>query len=150
MNTFLPYPSFEESARALDDKRLPNQVNEALVIYKVLRGETNAWKHHPAVLMWKGYVEALLNYRAAMMLECGHRGIYRNWTLLEPAPKVYNVPFWLGDQALHASHRSNLLRKRPEWYGRLGWVEGPDLPYVWPVRCSDVTSSLRAAERADR
>lgn len=44
------------------------------------------------------------------------------------------MPPWLGDEALHASHRSNLIRKDPEWYGRFGWTEPPDLPYVWPVQ----------------
>lgn len=34
---------------------------------------------------------------------------------------------------MHASHRSNLLRKEPEYYTQFGWTEPPDLPYVWPV-----------------
>ena len=34
---------------------------------------------------------------------------------------------------MHASHRSNLLRKDPEHYMQFGWTEPPDLPYVWPV-----------------
>lgn len=41
-------------------------------------------------------------------------------------------PPWLGNPAFHASHRSNLLRKDPKWYGRLGWKEPPNLPYLWP------------------
>jgi len=36
-------------------------------------------------------------------------------------------------QTLHASHRSNVLRQDPEWYGRFGWVESPGSPYAWPV-----------------
>jgi hypothetical protein len=43
------------------------------------------------------------------------------------------MPPWWGDPAFHASHRSNLLRKDPVWYGQFGWAEPPDLPYVWPV-----------------
>jgi hypothetical protein len=35
---------------------------------------------------------------------------------------------------LHDSHRSNLLRKDPQWYGQFGWTVPDDLPYVWPVR----------------
>ena len=34
---------------------------------------------------------------------------------------------------MHASHRSNLLRKEPAHYTQFGWTEPPDLPYVWPV-----------------
>src|SRR3546814_11842397 len=41
------------------------------------------------------------------------------------------MPPWLGNAAFHASHRSNLLRKDPGFYGRYGWPEPPDLPYVW-------------------
>ena len=43
------------------------------------------------------------------------------------------MPSWLGDLDFHASHRSNLLRKDPEWYGQFGWNDPHDLPYVWPV-----------------
>jgi hypothetical protein len=43
------------------------------------------------------------------------------------------MPPWLGDEAFHAAHRSNLLRKAPEYY-RSFWPEEPDdLEYVWPV-----------------
>ena len=40
----------------------------------------------------------------------------------------------LGDERLHTSHRSNLLRKAPEWYGQFGWTEAPDMAYWWPRR----------------
>jgi hypothetical protein len=42
-------------------------------------------------------------------------------------------PPWLGDEGVHASHRSNLLRKDREFYSKYGWAESDDLPYVWPV-----------------
>jgi len=42
------------------------------------------------------------------------------------------LPPWLGDEALHRSHRSALLRKDPEYYGRF-FDEPLDLPYVWPA-----------------
>ena len=42
------------------------------------------------------------------------------------------LPPWLGDAALHRSHRSALVRKDPEFYGpRFSDVDG-SLPYVWP------------------
>ena len=34
---------------------------------------------------------------------------------------------------IHASHRSNLLRKDPEFYGKYGWTEPDNLEYIWPV-----------------
>jgi hypothetical protein len=42
-------------------------------------------------------------------------------------------PNWIGDEKFHASHRSNLLRKDKEFYGKFGWAEPDDLPYFWPV-----------------
>lgn len=44
----------------------------------------------------------------------------------------YYTP-WLGNEAFHASHRSNLLRKDPEHYKQFNWTEPNNLPYVWPV-----------------
>jgi hypothetical protein len=44
------------------------------------------------------------------------------------------LPEWLGDEALHRSHRSALLRKDPGWYGRFFPDVADDLPYVWPSR----------------
>jgi len=41
------------------------------------------------------------------------------------------LPVWIGDEELHASHRSNLLRKDPEHYGQFEWEEPDDLEYVW-------------------
>jgi hypothetical protein len=46
------------------------------------------------------------------------------------------LPSWVGDEALHRSHRSNLLAKDPAFYRpRFAERFGPepdDLPYVWP------------------
>lgn len=44
---------------------------------------------------------------------------------------VYDLPWWMGDEEFHQSHRSNLLRKMPEHY-RQYWSDEPDdIPYVW-------------------
>jgi hypothetical protein len=39
----------------------------------------------------------------------------------------------MGQEEIHASHRSNLLRKDSEFYGKFGWAEPDDLPYFWPI-----------------
>ena len=57
---------------------------------------------------------------------------YRQPDTIEVATK--NAPLWLGDPTFHASHRSNLLRKDPVFYGKHGWSEPTDLPYVWPTK----------------
>ena len=46
------------------------------------------------------------------------------------------LPWWVGNEELHRSHRSNLLAKDPDFYrprfAELFGAEPDDLPYVWP------------------
>lgn len=49
MQTFLPFPSFIESARVLDNKRLCKQRVECLQILKALHDPSYGWQNHPAV-----------------------------------------------------------------------------------------------------
>lgn len=130
MQTFLPYPDFARSAACLDPRRLGKQRVEAFQILRTLRGETRGWANHPAVRMWRGHEAALGAYMDACIDEWTRRG-YRNG-MTRAAPEAWTPPAWLGDEAFHASHRANLLRKAPEWYERWGWREDPTLPYVWP------------------
>ena len=134
MQTFLPYPSFYHSMEALDPSRLGNQVyREGMTL---IRG---GWSNHPAAKMWRGYHVALAEYLLAgcdVLLDRDKDYTDRDWytelsTIRYSGP--YIEPHWLGDPAFHASHRSNLLRKDPVWYGQHGWTEPDNLPYVWPV-----------------
>lgn len=137
MQTFLPYRSYEESARCLDRQRLGKQRIEAMLILHILRGDGwQRWRNHPAVRMWRGHEAELVRYGVAMCDEWIRRG-YRDSTrerLLALMPAVDNgPPEWLGYERLHSSHRSNLLRKDFDYYRRFGWKESPDQPYYWPV-----------------
>ena len=136
MQTFLPSPRFAESARCLDRARLGKQRVEAKQILLALRDPAYGWQNHPAVKMWRGHEDALIAYGMTVCVEWRRRG-YADTLLpfFAPLPADHDLrePPWLGDPAFHASHRSNLLRKDPTWYGRFGWEEPPDLPYVWPV-----------------
>lgn len=132
MQTFLPYEDFEETATVLDWRRLGKQRVEAQQILNALEGRTSGWINHPAARMWRGFEPALRRYRNAMIREWVARG-YRNTMEITRSGGRVRMPPWMGDQGFHASHRSNLLRKDPEFYGQYGWREGPDLPYVWPV-----------------
>jgi hypothetical protein len=98
--------------------------------------------------MWAGHEEALAAYGLAMTAEWLRRGRpdtceasivaelgRRPRTQARLATlKRRGLPPWLGDEAFHRAHRSNLLRKEPAWYGRLWPDEPDDLEYVWPVR----------------
>lgn len=150
MQTFLPYADFDRCAEVLDNRRLGKQRVETLQIMRALTVPGYAWQSHPAVLMWKGYEEALAAYGMAICREWCRRGFadtcaakicddamsaqvmtVRSQTELAAARLL---PPWLGDEEVHHSHRSVLLRKDPGHYGV--WFPGvpDDLDYVWPVR----------------
>jgi hypothetical protein len=134
MQTFLPVPDFRESARLLDWRRLGKQRVEAWMLFDILSNPESRWKRwlsHPVVPMWRGYEDALRLYFWSMVEEWKRRG-YRSTIELPPPPGGLVLPPWLGDDRLHASHRSKLLQKAPEWYGRFGWPEEPGQPYWWP------------------
>lgn len=136
MQTFLPYPDFAESARCLDNRRLGKQRVEAYQILRALERfddpQRPGWRNHPAVLMWRGYEDALRLYMNATITEWTGRG-FRNTMALASMAGTPAAPPWLGDPAFHAAHRANLLRKDPAHYGQFGWSEAPNLPYVWPA-----------------
>lgn len=138
MQTFLPYPDFIESARVLDNKRLGKQRVEAYQILRTNLGLSNGWENHPACKMWKGYEVALCTYGIAICREWMNRGfkdtVYDKIShFLYTIPLPTTLPPWLGNEAFHLSHRSNLSRKAPDHYSCF-WPDVPDdLPYFWPV-----------------
>lgn len=160
MQTFVPYADFAESAKTLDMQRLGKQRLETLQIMKVLCGALTkkgnpyrGWSNHPAVNMWRGYEGALLKYQEAIVAEWVTRprksgksspdtclkqtaDTYFDWRE-RGFPDINGMPYWLGDEAVHESHRSNLIRKDSHYYlpqfadnTRLG------LEYVWPTQAT--------------
>lgn len=148
MQTFVPFPDFERSAAVLDDRRLGKQRVEVLQIVRALTWPTYAWKSHPAVLMWKGYEPALGTYAHAVCAEWTKRGFNDTCDLkilddlrdagfdrIPPTQHEADLPPWWGDDAVHRSHRSSLLRKDPDHYRSRFEPDLPDdLEYVWPVQ----------------
>ena len=130
----MPYADFKETALVLDNKRLGKQRVEAYQIKRVLAGLTVGWRNHPAVLMWRGYEDALDEYGREMCLEWIRRGYTDNMLeRFQHKPRVI-LPPWLGDSRLHLSHQSNLIRKYPEHYKPI-FPDTPDnLEYYWVVR----------------
>ena len=149
MQTFLPYPSFQQSAVVLDDRRLGKQRVEALQVVRALTRATYGWKNHPAVRMWEGRVEALGRYGYAVCREWVVRGFADTCAVTIAADldaagvtavrseaelaEAGALPDWLGDERFHRSHRAALLRKDPDHYGPLFPDVDPDQPYHWPV-----------------
>lgn len=140
MNTFLPTSSFYDSARILDYRRLGKQRVECKQILNVLakvKEDPKAkigWRNHPAVLMWEGFEECLKYYTNTMIQEWIARGYNNTMELYDVDYANLIEPFWLGDDRVHSSHRSNLLRKDYSHYGAFEWTESDDLEYYWPVK----------------
>ena len=149
MQTFLPYADYEASARALDDRRLGKQRVEALQIVRGLTVPGYGWRHHPAVKMWRGHLEALGRYGLTIVevwVETG-RGDTCAATLgadlaaagvtqvrsQDELAAAGSLPPWLGDEEFHRAHRSALVRKDPAHYRPLFPDVPDDLPYVWPA-----------------
>ena len=167
MQTFLPYPDFEASARALDVKRLGKQRVETIQVVRALTWPDYGWANHPAVLMWKGFEEALGRYgfvccdvwtelgfgdtcAATIGADLRAVGVTEVRSQAELA-EAGLLPPWLGDADLHRSHQSSLVRKDPEHYRPLFPDVPDDLPYVWPVRSAAVLEAeRRRAETAAR
>lgn len=167
MQTFTPYSDFEETARVLDTKRLGKQRVEVIQIVRALTVPGYAWASHPAVLMWRGYEEALGRYGLIICETWTKRGFgdscaatiksdlaaagvteIRSYSSLAAEDRL---PPWLFDSALQRSHKSALVRKDPEHYQRFFPDVPPDLGYVWPVRSPAVLErEQRKADSAKR
>ena len=139
MMTFLPYPNFTESFKVLDYKRLGKQRVEAYQILNSLTNNSKGWKKHPAVLMWKGYEDALRLYLKTMIKEWVKRGYNNNMEI----PDIQNIsdiqfPPWYYWRHLHLSHKCSLLRKNKEYYSDKFNLTDKEKPYmnygyVWPT-----------------
>lgn len=137
MQTFLPYSDFKSSLKVLDNKRLGKQRVETFQILNNLLGRPKkdgtpykGWTNHPCCVMWRGYENALKLYLNDSIDEWISRG-KTNTMVKEEIIGEIQMPFWIGNEAFHSSHRANLLRKDYFFYGQYGWTEDPLDPYVW-------------------
>lgn len=156
MQTFLPYPSYKESAQALDDRRLNKQKVECFQIYNALSlvrfrtdgtiiGPAKGWINHPAVKMWRGYEKQFIVYALSICSECNHRRI-RDVAGIEDFfwSRIHRhddkIPHWIADEKLLEkvtfSHRCNLVRKDMKFYGPrfpdVNIVNALTHEYFWP------------------
>ncbi|MFY1650205.1 MSMEG_6728 family protein [Solwaraspora sp. WMMB762] len=148
MQTFLPYPDFAASAAVLDARRLGKQRVEALQVLRGLTVPGYGWRHHPAVRMWHGHLEALVRYGLTVCAEWTRTGradtvadtLRREFTAATGRTLVRDqaelgaataLPAWLGRADLHLSHRAALVHKDPDHY-RPRFGDLASVPYVWP------------------
>lgn len=138
MQTFLPFKSFYESARVLDNRRLGKQRVECLQILNALHNPEYGWQNHPATKMWRHDKASLIHYGITICDEWIRRGFkdtcrakIKSFMLISGITRK-TTPNWVTDD-LCASHQSNLVRKFPEHYAQQFPNVPNDLPYVWPV-----------------
>jgi len=141
MQTFLPYPDFEQSAHVLDNKRLGKQRAEAKTLLSVIsrlndpthdNKEKIGWAHHPCVILWRSFPDTLKLYYNFIVNEWIKRGFHNSMSLYPiPSKNDIQLPDWLGFEPYHASHRANLLRKDFPFYSQYGWQELPSDEYIW-------------------
>lgn len=135
MQTFLPYADFAMTAKSLDKQRLGKQRVETMQILNTFHRTSGGWINHPAVIMWRPYKNALIEYGITICNEWISKG-YKD-TCTDKILDHYDggdvtMPPWLGDPDLHISHQSNLVQKNPDYYRPI-FPDVPDnLPYVWP------------------
>lgn len=145
MQTFLPYPDFAASAAVLDSPRLGKQRVETLQILRALVLPDYGWRNHPAVIMWRGRVPALVGYGLTCVAEWTRRGFADSTAaqIAEFAPQTAELtqdelaaadllPSWLGNPALHTSHRSRLVAKDRGFYQELFPGVDEEVEYLWP------------------
>jgi hypothetical protein len=110
------------------------------------------WENHPAVRMWRGYEIALAYYGATMCREWIKRGfkdtildffVHKYPPLMPDSSGVLGIsqeyyPEWMKNiQVVYDfcySHRANLMRKDPVFYGKYNWEFFGDYnvePYKW-------------------
>jgi hypothetical protein len=157
MQTFLPFPDFQQSAAVLDRERLGKQRVEALQILRALVIPEYGWQSHPAIRMWMGYVPALTMYGLAVVDEWTARGgeDTTREKIMEFAPQAAHpdyaakipMPPWLGEPDFHLSHRSRLIAKDPRFYAKVFPGTDPDLEYVWPEPRLELVPEDPAGER---
>jgi hypothetical protein len=151
MQTFLPLPTYEASARALDQQRLGKQRVEAFQMASAILDPKYGWQRHPAVEMWRGHGAALCVYGMVVCRVWRERGFKDTMLerfialqyLMTAMGERIEKPKWIGDENLHRSHRSNLVRKDPGFYSFFN--EPPDLEYIWPdgMKRSGVRAEVR-------
>jgi len=155
MQTFLPYPAMRDSLDALDNKRLNKQILETYQILKVLSGQSqsNAWRNHPAVLMWEGAENELWRYGQTAMVLAEMRGIKTDknkqnfkdlakiavsgWGDEEPAWRINPTTI----KRVNTTHKANLYRKDPEYYAEYAFAVNDEYnqpccdtcQYYWPT-----------------
>lgn len=160
MNTFLPFASYTESAKALDRLRLGKQRLEVLQMLVALRvPDRRGWRNHPCTLAWRGCSNSLVHYGVEVCSEWQRRG-YTDTLLsqirahfvpignfsLEESPR----PAWTLDHRVHDMYRRRLVTKDRRFYSWKfpAWANLPNLDQTdWSLLNAHVPAVPQLAAR---
>lgn len=133
MQTYLPYPDCSLSACCLDDKRLLKQRLDAFAIYIALKNKKRGeiFKD-PAVMMWDGSITGLMWYHNLIADRARLRGLTTELNLITEKIQPVILPRWFGDQRVHDSHKSALMKRDPHHYSIWFGDFPQNLPLLWP------------------
>jgi hypothetical protein len=157
MQTFLAYDAHLDTAQCLDRSRLGKQRVEAIQLLnaghdlfydhdlkRVVDRPAKGWQNVAVTRAWRPYPLALVAYGLTMCREWTRRGYVDNCSRQFAAYAEYfrdtgeeyvEPDWWINAPMRYAiirSHRSNLIRKDPGYYGKMWPNIPPDLEYVWP------------------
>ena len=143
MQTFLPYADFKKTFKCLDYRRLGKQRLEARYIWNIITNNTDkkGYRNHPAIKQWHKYENLLALYHNLCIEEWIIRGYKNNMELL-PTNNSLDIPWWLGLDEFHSSHRQTLLFKNQEWYSQFKWKEDSKYEYFWPSKQKEITRTI--------
>lgn len=127
MQTFLPFPSFKDSIKVIDNKRLWKQYLEAKQLISIIeRKEYNeanniiekiGYVNHPAVKMWIKHCNALKLYCNYCLIEhCNRKHEKVDKEKLYRLKEKAIFPWWIGNKFFHLTHKSRMLHKNLEFY----------------------------------
>lgn len=149
MITYMPLPSILDSVAALPSGVLRPQLIDCLNILEHLSGFRAGMLYAPAVQMWVGAARGLFIYTDAIQERMDAEKLsspsiqvtkdkIRIATTMILEQEAFaehpsdSSPFWLGDDRVHASHRSRLLTNYPQAVSRFNWTEPQHLTIFWP------------------
>ncbi len=124
VNTFL-IGSFEFTAQNLDKQRLFKQCVECSQIIDVINKKKNnsanaklGFSHHPIVLMWESYLDALkLYYNTVLKQVLEVNKVKTDMKYFDiPDEDEIEMPWFLEYEPLIFSHRARLYQKSPTFY----------------------------------
>ena len=148
MLTLLPYPSFKQSAKVLFNNELTDQLKTVDRILNVLHrvdADISGWNNSPGVLMWEGFESQLCTYGIYLADNIKTRDLTQSVLIdlntvessiiwhLECTGDIGSTdqPKWFGEEKLHLSHQSELIRINAEYRSVFPYVP-TDVPIVWP------------------